>query len=304
MKRFKSKKVKKRKRGYLFLFVFFFTLSYIFMALYVSKNKINKNILDSKTNYINFTLPNFLSQKADEIVNKPVSLLNWKVKNASYTSVKKTNVSIKKDQIEEVMVKKNYEPLIYIYNTHQTESYVDYLITDAGLYLSEKLNQDGFSTYFEEQSVTTFLQANSMKYYKSYTVSRKYLNEAKEKYPSIVYYFDIHRDALKKEKSTITVNNKNYAKVMFIVGTDNKEFSNNLKNAQKLNEIINNMVPGITRGVIKKGGSGVNGVYNQDVSSNSFLIEVGGNNNTKEEVINTLDVIKKAIIEYVRGTIW
>lgn len=304
MKKFKSKKVKKRKRGYVFLFVFFFVFSYIFMAFYLSKNKINKNILDNKTNYINFALPNYLSKKADEFVNKPVSFLNRKVKNASYTSVKKTNVSTKKDQMQETDVKKKFEPLIYIYNTHQTESYVDYLITDAGLYLSEKLNQDGLSTYFEEQSVTTFLQANSMKYYKSYSVSRKYLIEAKEKYPSIVYYFDIHRDALKKEKSTISVNNKNYAKVMFIVGIDNKAFYNNLANAQKLNEIINNLVPGITRGVIKKGGSGVNGVYNQDVSINSFLIEVGGNNNNKEEVINTLDVIKKAIIEYVRGSIW
>ena len=134
-------------------------------------------------------------------------------------------------------------------------------------------------------------------------MSRKYIDEVKIKYPSINYFFDIHRDALSKDKSTLTVGKKNYAKVMFIVGTDNQNYESNYNNAIKLNKIINNKVPGISRGVIKKGGKGVNGVYNQDVSANLFLIEVGGNNNNKEEVINTINVISDSITEYVRGMV-
>ena len=303
MKQFKSKKIKKRKWIYIFIFVFFFVFSYVFVIFYLSKNRIDKNILNKSINYINFSLPSYLSDKTSKIVNKPVNLLNNNIKKASYNSVKKTFIVTDQSKKEEVNVEKKFEPLIYIYNTHQTENYKDYSVTQAALYLTDKLNGLGLTTYFEEQSVTTFLQANNMKYYKSYTVSRKYLEEAKQKYPSIIYYFDIHRDALSKEKSTITVNNKNYAKVMFIVGTDNESYQDNLVNAKKINEIINDLVPGITRGVIQKGGTGVKGIYNQDVSSNSFLIEVGGNNNNKEEVVNTIDIIYKAITEYVRGVV-
>ncbi len=303
MKRFKSRKIKKKKRIYIYLFVFFFVFSYIFVMFYLSKNRLNKNILSTKINYVNFSFVNFLSDKTTEIINKPVSLLDVNVRNASYKSGKKKNSSLNEDNVKKVNVVKNFNPVIYVYNTHQSENYTDYTVLDAASYLANKLNDSGLDTFFEEQSVTAFLQTNNMKYYKSYLVSRKYLEEAKERYPSIVYFFDIHRDALSKEKSTIAVNGKKYAKVMFIVGTDNKGYESNLKNAEKLNGIVNNMVSGITRGVIKKGGSGVNGVYNQDVSVNSFLIEIGGNNNNKEEVINTLDIIIRAITEYVRGVV-
>lgn len=48
-------------------------------------------------------------------------------------------------------------PIIYIYNTHQTENYVDYSVYDAAYLLKEKLNQAGLSSYLEEQSMKVFL---------------------------------------------------------------------------------------------------------------------------------------------------
>ena len=304
MKKFKSKKIKKRKRIHRLIVVFFFVFSYAFMASYASKNRLSKNVLDSKVNIINFSFIRFLSDRANSVINKPVSLLNSNVKNASYTSEKKANVNVKKENVAKIETTKEFKPLIYVYSTHQGESYTDYTVLDAASYLTDKLNANGLDTFFEEQSVSTFLQANNMKYYKSYDVSRKYLDEAKVKYPSISYFFDIHRDAISKEKSTITLGKKSYAKIMFIVGTDNKSYQSNLDNAKKLNDIINEKAPGITRGVMQKGGRGVNGIYNQDTSPNSFLIEVGGNNNSKQEVINSMEVIIQSITEYVRGTIW
>ncbi len=301
MRQFKSKKIKKRKK-HPFIFIFFFIFSYVFVSFYISKNRANKNILNNKNNYINFNLVNFLSNKTDEIINKPVSLLNNNIKNASYTVENKNKISVK-ENISKPKTEKVFNPVIYVYNTHQSENYTDYNVVDAASYLSDKLSTNGYDTYFEQQSITTFLQENSMKYYKSYTVSRKYLDQAKQKYPAITYFFDIHRDALSKEKSTLCVDKKNYAKILFIVGTDNKLYQSNLTNATKLNEIINSMVPGITKGIMQKGGKGVNGVYNQDVSSNVFLIEIGGNNNNKQEVINSIDVLVEAIKQYIRGVI-
>ena len=45
----------------------------------------------------------------------------------------------------------------------------------------------------------------------------------------------------------------------------------------------------------------VNGVYNQDLSSNSLLIELGATDNTIEEVLNTLNVIAEVLKEYIKG---
>lgn len=303
MKRFKSRKPKKRKKLWLIIFAFFFVFSYVFMIQYLSKNKLKNNVLHSDVNYVRFNLIKLLSKQTSSIVNEPVRLLNSNVKNASLSKVKNTVSNVENKKVESVVKEEEFKPLIYVYNTHQSEAYMDYTIYDATGVLASNLNKNNLDTYQEENSVTAFLQTNGMKYYESYKVSRKYIDEVKIKYPSITYFFDIHRDALSKDKSTITVGKKNYAKVMFIVGTDNQNYESNYNNAIKLNEIINNKVPGISRGVIKKGGKGVNGVYNQDVSANLFLIEVGGNNNNKEEVINTINVISDSITEYVRGMV-
>ena len=45
--------------------------------------------------------------------------------------------------------------------------------------------------------------------------------------------------------------------------------------------------PGLSRGVMKHNSSGHNSVYNQDLSSNAMLIEIGGVDNTFEEMYLT-----------------
>ena len=97
-------------------------------------------------------------------------------------------------------------------------------------------------------------------------------------------------------------NNINYAKILFVIGSDNMNNSKNEENAKKLNEIIESKIPGISRGVVKHGGNKYNGIYNQDISENVFLIEVGAKDNTKDEVENSINILYESIIEYVRGT--
>ena len=44
---------------------------------------------------------------------------------------------------------------------------------------------------------------------------------------------------------------------------------------------------------------GVDGIYNQDISKNTILIEIGGVDNNITEVFNTLEVLSKAICELI-----
>lgn len=295
MKIFKTRKKKKyRIIKYIFLFFFFFSYVFVFLCFKEMNKKLSFNILDNNYNYINSNIIKTIEEKINNIFKKPTNFLNRNViiKKYKNSSIKKS-VKLKSPKI--------YNPSIYIYNTHQNEKYYDYDVFKASKLLSNMLKNDGFDNYFEEKSIKEFLQVNNLKYYKSYDASLNYLLEAKNKYDNLTYFFDIHRDSLDKEKTTLTYEDKKYAKVLFIIGLDNKTFNNNLVNANILNNIINSKVPNISKGVLKKGGKGVNGIYNQDISDNVFLIEVGGIYNTKEEVENSILIIEDSIIEYIRG---
>ena len=103
--------------------------------------------------------------------------------------------------------------------------------------------------------------------------------------------------------STTEINGKSYAKTLFIVGLENPSYEENLNITEKLDNMINEKYPTLSRGIYKKKGPGVNGVYNQDFSPNTILIEVGGQDNTIDEVNNTINAISEILIEYIRGDI-
>lgn len=306
MKQFKSKKIRKKRKYKIMTFVFLFIFSYVFVLNFLKQQQLKKDILIDDINYVNFNLKNEYSKKVYKIINSPVNFLSYEVKNITKIKLKneKTNKTKKTSKSEDDKVNQtkneNVEPIIYIYNTHQSEEYNDYNVYDAANLLSNLLNKGEYKSYFETKSVKLFLDTNNLKYYNSYRGSRKYIQEALNEHSSIKYLFDIHRDSY---TSSVFYNNKSYAKVLFVIGSDNNSNEENYNNAVKLNEIINGMIPGITRGVVKHGGKGYNGVYNQDISPYVFLIEIGGIKNTKEEVVNTIHVIHDAIKEYIRGVV-
>ena len=298
MKKFKAKKIIKKKRKKRFIvFIFFFVFAYSFMFRYSLKHKLKKSILNSDINYIKDDYNLYISNKIKEKINNPVNMLNNNMRKISVQKVKPSSILKENQTLKNVSNETEYKPSIYLYNTHKSESYNNYSVSLATKLLNDDLNKMGFVSYYEEKSVKTILLDNNLKYYKSYDVSRNFINE----YNSLTYFFDIHRDSLSKDRTTVLNNNKSYAKILFIVGTENPLYNENLNNANKLNNIIKSKVDNISRGVIQKGGKGVNGVYNQDLSPNVFLIEVGGKDNTKEEVENTIGIINESIIEYIKG---
>ena len=125
------------------------------------------------------------------------------------------------------------------------------------------------------------------------------MEEAKKENESLKYFIDIHRDSLPKDKTTISINGKNFAKVLFIVGLENSNYKENLYFTEKINNKINEKYEGLSKGIYKKEGPGVNGVYNQDFSPYTILIEVGGEENNVEEVMNTMIEVSKIISEVI-----
>ena len=204
----------------------------------------------------------------------------------------------------------NKEPLVYIFNTHQTEGYnsnflesfnINNTVFIASHILKEYLQDLGISSIVEENSIVDVLNTNGWKYGYSYKASRILLENAYKNNPSLNFFIDLHRDAASYERTVLEIEGKKYAKILFVVGLEHDNYEKNLALAKHLNEKVKEINPLLSRGVLEKKGPGVNGKYNQDFNQNTILIEVGGQYNYIEEVNNTLKIVAKVIYEYLEN---
>ncbi len=147
--------------------------------------------------------------------------------------------------------------------------------------------------------VDCLINNNNWNYVNSYKASRILLEKRKSEYPSLKYFIDIHRDSLNKENTTVEINGKMYAKVLFIVGLENPNYQDNLLFTERINNKFDELYPNLSKGIYKKGGEGVNGIYNQDFSKYNILIEIGGNENTTNEVLNTSLAFSEVFMEII-----
>ena len=254
----------------------------------------------------------------EEFIEKMLKDSNYYIKyennnNLVSKIIKNTFNYTKKEKKEVMPVVVNTEvnePVVYIYNSHQLENYSSnkyepYNITPnvimASHILKELLSREGLEAIVEENSIVDYMNLNNYSFGYSYVASRVFLDEKIKTYPSLEIFIDLHRDSALKKYTTTTINNKNYAKVLFVVGLEHANYKENLNTANKINAIIKSKYPTLSRGVITKKGKNVNGKYNQDVSSNAVLIEVGAYENTIDEVYNTLEVLAPIIKEYLYG---
>lgn len=209
-----------------------------------------------------------------------------------------TSISVKEE--------KRDEPVIYIYNTHQGEEYASNElfsfspnVTMVDYILESHFNSNDYKTLVEERSISEILSNNSWNYASSYRASRIFLEDVITKYPTLKYFIDVHRDSLSRDRTTITIDNKDYAKILFIVGLENDNYQANLDFTEKINNKINEKYPNLSKGILQKSGAGVNGIYNQDFSPYTILVEVGGYENTTYEVLNTSLAFSECFLEVI-----
>ena len=324
MAHMKLKKISPKKK---IKFIFLLLLVYLTIG-YTFYNSFKNNNISYNKEFISFLLdngnPTTLSDyKIPKILNKtityllkvdlsnPSTILNNSVLGYSYDEP--TDLELDKLKQISYYIEDPYKvditnPLIYLYNSHQLENYNNDSLSSYGItpnvlmasyLLKEKLNSSGLATIVEDTNITEFLSLNNWDYSSSYKASRIFLLDKQNTHPTIKYYFDIHRDSVNKKLTTVNINNKSYARVLFVVGLEHSNYQENLNAANKLNNIIDKKYPGLSRGIYKKEGPGVNGIYNQDISSKVFLIELGGVDNNIEEVLNTINALTDTITTYI-----
>lgn len=199
--------------------------------------------------------------------------------------------------------------VVFVYHSHNRESFLPELppgrkytedskknITLVGARLTKKLEELGVGAVHSDKDY-----ASTMKNYNWYFSYKYSLNTVKEAFasnPEIQFLFDIHRDSQRRKITTATIKGKTYAQVYFIIGHRNPNWKKNEQFATKIHDALESKYPGISRGIWgKAASSGTNGEYNQSVSPDSVLIEIGGIENTLEECYRTADVLAKEIAE-------
>lgn len=216
-------------------------------------------------------------------------------------------VTVEEKKKEEELPNKNL-PQVFIYNTHSNEEYTssnlaEYNVTPtvglASNILREKLQNHGINSIVEERNTISVLKEKGWPYYYSYRVSKSFMEEIKEKEKSVNFFIDMHRDSVGRDITYKNINGKDYARILFIVGLENPNYQQNLELTEKINNDLETLAPGITRGIYKKQGEGVDGVYNQDVSPNAILVEMGGPENTINEVYNSTELLANVLYKYI-----
>lgn len=280
----KKMKLKKPKRVNFIVFLIIICILFLVVNFLLKKIELNSNELFvkkllQKSNYY------LINEKLD--TNLTYKLFKFDLKNP--ITIMDKVFAYEKDIQTFAYIQNNFvdNPRVYIYSTHPNEKYIDNTISYASLILQEKLNSLQVETIVEERSVIDYLEDNNLEFDDSYKATREFLSDKLKTY-DFDLIIDLHRDAV--NNTTVKINNKEYAKIMFV---QNVNYKDNITLANKLNDILNEKYSGITRGIYNKYVDN----FNQDLNNNVLLIELGGNTNTFEQVNNSIDALAYSIKE-------
>lgn len=197
------------------------------------------------------------------------------------------------------------KPVVLIYHTHARENYnplninnynhsynFEMNVCKIGTELKKELETRYGISVIHDSTVHDVPTSNG-----GYTRSRKTVQSYLAKYPSLKLIIDLHRDSANRTVSTAKINNEFYSRIMFVIGSGNKKKAASIAIADKLNKKINELYPGFSRGLYY---SGKYAVYNQDLSPNIVLIEVGSNQNSLDESIRTVKPLGRVLFEVLK----
>ncbi len=208
-------------------------------------------------------------------------------------------------------------PQVLIMHTHATESFEienktwtdpeftarstdnTLNITSVGADITQRLNEAGINT-LHDTTLHDYPSYNGS-YDRSYVTVQNYLTQ----YPSIKVVIDVHRDAIQKEDGTrvkpvAQIDGQQAAQVMLIACADKDgnipNYKENLKFAANFEAKMEELYPGLTRPVLFDYR-----YYNQDLTTGSLLLEVGGHANTLEEAMYTAELVSNSLIALFSG---
>lgn len=122
-----------------------------------------------------------------------------------------------------------------------------------------------------------------------------------EKYPSLTFILDIHRDAVEdaqhRQYKLISLEDPNAAQLSFIMGSNHDGWQENLKLAVAVAEAVKADYPTVMRPITLR-----NSNYNQHKSLGSMLVEVGAAGNSLDEALNSARIFADGFARVLLAT--
>ncbi len=198
----------------------------------------------------------------------------------------------------------NGRKVVYIYHTHSYESFKPLLKNGAvssnnekvnviavGSKLAEELEKRGIGVEHDKTNMAEMLNAKGLKTNAAYNVSRTIVASALAKNTDITNIIDIHRDSQGRELTTTTINGKSYARISLVLGKEVQNYEKNRSFALEFKKKMEAKYPGLIFHIFSKGFDEGNGKYNQDLASQAMLFEIGGVDNTLDELYRSAEAL-------------
>lgn len=265
------------------------------------------------------------SEKAKEVASVNQSIITENEHTDDVSEVTDTiDIHLTKRDIETpVGVEINGDEQVLIYHTHTREAYMqspgyeykepkaepyrcdnfDYTVVHVGDVLAESLKAKGVGvvhniTEHEQQELGTA-------YVRSLDTIQKLVEESNDQFNLLI---DIHRDGYTEgtedpDDHVVVIDGKRYAKFFVLIGTGEgqaggfsikPDWETNYQVAQALTTIANQEYPGLAEDVLIKKGR-----YNQHVTDNMILIEIGSNVTTMDEAERTAELLGEIIYKWL-----
>lgn len=202
--------------------------------------------------------------------------------------------------LPEFSIDSGEEPQVLIMHTHTTESYEPYSRTfyDSSFNsrtTDESMNMVAVGNEIERQLTAAGIAVihdrtihDYPSYSGSYDRSAVTVKAILEQYPTIKVVLDVHRDAIERNDGTriapsVEIDGRQAAQVMIISGCDDgtlsmPDYMLNFRFSCLLQRQMESDYPGLTRPILFDYRR-----YNQDLTTGSILIEVGGHANSIDE---------------------
>ncbi|MDI3270513.1 MAG: stage II sporulation protein P [Bacillota bacterium] len=195
------------------------------------------------------------------------------------------------------------QPVILIYHTHATESFYSETgstkdpfsqderksVVRVGDELARELWKRGIPVFHDR----TFYDMEGR--LGSYEKSLEGVAPLWQEEKSVMILLDIHRDSAPRSQTTLVKGEETLARVLFVVGSDQSlphpRWRENAQLASRLAEALQQREPGLVRPFDQQMIMVAKGRYNQHLSPNALLLEVGGVENTMEEALKTARIL-------------
>lgn len=232
-------------------------------------------------------------KKAEEIVLNPFSL---------------SENSISKQEQAKVEVvgnpQDNSKKRILIYHSHTTEAYdtdeprkmdLGQTVAAVGDELAKEFEKQGF-TVIHDKTI------HDLDYNSAYAKSRDTMSKYFEKFKDFDFVVDLHRDdGPSKANVTTKINNEDAARLIIVTTTSDPRYKAHMSNINAIFEVAKREYPTLFREKNLHTNYSGTRYYNQDLSDNALLLEVGATSNKLQEAKNSMKYVARVVAEVINN---